>query len=60
MKNSTMREVEKLEAAMALRPPHIEWRLDPVRRVQVAWLVDDPHVDVYHRPRRNREESSAA
>lgn len=30
--NSTSREVTKLEAAMAERPPVIEWRLDPVSR----------------------------
>lgn len=45
MKNSTSREVTKLEAAMAERPPIIEWRLDPVRRVQVAWFVDDPYME---------------
>lgn len=50
MKNSTMREVEKLEEAMEEDPPIIEWRLDPVRRVQVAWVVDDPYAD---HPNRN-------
>ena len=45
MKNSTIREVQKLEAAMEANPPNIQWRLCPVRRVQVAWLVDDPHAD---------------
>jgi hypothetical protein len=47
-KKSTMREVEKLEAAMEANPPIIVWRLDPVRRVQVAWSVDDPHRDGGH------------
>lgn len=45
MKNSTIREVEKLEAAMAVKPPVIEWRLDPVRRVQIAVVVEDPYAD---------------
>ena len=42
--NSTAREVAKLEADMAERPVVIHWRLDPVRRVQVAWYVDDPYM----------------
>ena len=49
--NSTIREVAKLEAAMAERPPRIEWRLDPIRRIQVAWFVDDPHEESSNKPR---------
>lgn len=37
-------------------PPMIYWRLCPIRRVQVAWLIDDPHVDIGYRPRFDPEE----
>jgi hypothetical protein len=47
-KNSTIREVEKLEAAMETNPPVIEWRLDPRSRVMVAWSVHDPYPDGAH------------
>lgn len=44
-KNWTSREVEKLEAAMALDPPVVTWVLDQRRRVMVAASVHDPHMD---------------
>jgi hypothetical protein len=37
-------------------PPMIYWRLCPIRRVQVAWLIDDPHADIGYRPRFDPEE----
>ena len=43
--SSAKSEVAKFEADIAVRPPVIHWRLDPVRRVQVAWYVDDPYAD---------------
>ena len=42
--NSTARETANLERAMAERPPVIRWRYDPIRKVQVAWYVDDPYM----------------
>lgn len=45
MKNSNIREVEKLEAAMAIDPPVIQWILHPIRKVMVAAHVYDPHAD---------------
>jgi len=46
MKYSTIREVEKLEAAMAADPPVIQWVLCQRRRVMVAAHVYDKHTDV--------------
>lgn len=43
--NSTSREVEKLEAAMALDPPVITWVLDQRTRVQVPAAIYDPYAD---------------
>jgi hypothetical protein len=48
MKNSTIREVEKLEKAMEADPPVILWVLHPVRKVMVAAHVYDPHADRGH------------
>lgn len=46
--NSAKKEVQRLEAAMAVRAPVIVWQLDPVRRVQVAVSVDDPYMTGEH------------
>jgi hypothetical protein len=50
MKNSTIREVAKLEAAMEANPPVIVWRHNG-RGVQIAVRVDDPHMEKGWAPR---------
>ena len=50
-RNSTSREVAKLEAAMEERPPVIQWTPNG-RGVMVATFVDDPYRDTgYNRSR---------
>jgi len=38
-------EHKSMDALLEENPPVIQWRLCPVRKVQVAWYVDDPHRD---------------
>ena len=47
--NNYAREMDR---ELDANPPVIVWRLDPVRRIQVAWVVDDPYVD--HDQKANR------
>jgi len=48
VRNSTIREVAKLDAAMEKDPPRITWVLDQKRRVMVAVEIHDPHRDSGH------------
>lgn len=43
-RNSTIREVEKLEAAMEADPPDIVWEHNG-HGVQIAVSIRDPHAD---------------
>lgn len=39
------RHSQEMDAAIAVNPPEIVWQLDPVRKVQVAIYISDPHAD---------------
>lgn len=48
--NSTSREVAKLDAAMAAKPPRIVWQVNS-RGIQIAVQVEDPYPDMEPRGR---------